>query len=154
MKRGYQKAIITASAAIAISVLCTGYAFAYSTSQGTQGQDATRTSFQMSSVNFNWVGGIFNDLSGSFQGFMKSMGISSNKNTPINTSMNTAAGNTSLNIGGQGTTLEGIVQGFDAWFYGIAKFHISGIFDAILGVIIWVLDLAKSLINWILSLIH
>jgi len=41
---------------------------------------------------------------------------------------------------------------FDNWLYGIAGFHISGFFTAILSIFSWLLGLVKGIVDWLLSL--
>ena len=45
-------------------------------------------------------------------------------------------------------------QWFDNWLYGIAGFHISGLFTAILSMFSWLLDFIKGGVDWLLSVVH
>lgn len=45
-------------------------------------------------------------------------------------------------------------QQFDAWLYGIAGFHISGLLTAILNIFSWLLGILKDGIDWLLGVIH
>jgi hypothetical protein len=58
------------------------------------------------------------------------------------------------NINNNGLTPGSLYQNFDNWLYGAARFHISSVFNAILSVILWLLNLAKDIVNWLLSLMH
>ena len=50
--------------------------------------------------------------------------------------------------------LQSAFQQFDAWLYGIAGFHISGLFVAILNILSWILGIAKNIVDWLLGVIH
>ncbi len=43
---------------------------------------------------------------------------------------------------------------FDNWLYGVAGFHISGFFLAILGIFSWILGLVKSGVDWVLGALN
>ena len=45
-------------------------------------------------------------------------------------------------------------QWFDNWLYGIAGFHISGLFTTILSVFSWLLGFVKGGVDWLLNVIH
>lgn len=50
--------------------------------------------------------------------------------------------------------LQNLFQQFDNWLYGIAGFHISGFFLAILNIFSWLLGVVKGAIDWLLGLLH
>lgn len=50
--------------------------------------------------------------------------------------------------------LQNLFQQFDNWLYGIAGFHISGFFMAILNIFSWLLGIVKSAVDWLLGLLH
>ncbi len=169
MKRGYQKALITGLWAFAaVAVFYCGSAFAYPLA-GTQDQNqATETSLQVPSFNFNWASGIFNNLSAPFQMFVSGIisGIAPSKTStstsnistnPVNKVITAAPGVSIGNINGyfrQWTTVSGALSGFNNLLSGIFGFRTTSFFSAITGVIVWVLILAKSIIDWLLSVIH
>lgn len=45
-------------------------------------------------------------------------------------------------------------QQFDAWLYGIAGFHISGLIAAVLHIFSWLLGAVKGAVDWLLNIIH
>ncbi len=49
--------------------------------------------------------------------------------------------------------VRGALQGFDQWLYGIAGFHILGLFAALLNILAWILGLVTSIVDWLLHLI-
>lgn len=49
--------------------------------------------------------------------------------------------------------VQGIFQRFDGWLYGIAGFHILGIFTAILAIFSWILGAVKNAIDWLLNIL-
>ncbi len=49
--------------------------------------------------------------------------------------------------------VRGALQGFDEWLYGLAGFHILGLFAALLNILAWILGLVKSIVDWLLHLI-
>ncbi len=111
----------------AITFFCSVSVFAYPLSQTGTLQEASGTSIQVPSFNF--------DISGPFQSFIKGM--------------------STFSLGNVGQwTPQSAWQGFDNWLYGITGFHISGFLTAITGVLVWVLNLAKSIIDWLLSFLH
>lgn len=135
-------------------VVYANFAFAYpSQGQRTQNQ-ITGTSFQMPSINLDWIGNVWNALSVSIPKFINSIGSFFNENISTNTIGNTVSNIPIGNINNNQLTIGGAYQNFDTWLYGVAGFHISGFFNAILSVIVWLLNLAKDIITWFLSLVH
>jgi len=129
----------------------TNSVFAYPL-QGTQDQ-TTGTSFQMPSLNFDWVGNVWNTLSGSVSNVINGA-MSSFNDSSINNIGNTVS---NMQIGGTNNnqfTIGGAYQNFDNWLYGFAGFHISDFFNAVVSVAIWLLNLAKNIIGWFLSSVH
>ncbi|MGC9968921.1 MAG: hypothetical protein ABSC29_04320 [Minisyncoccia bacterium] len=51
------------------------------------------------------------------------------------------------------TGIQNAFQQFDSWLYGIAGFHISGFFTAILSIFSWLLGIVKSIVDWLLGAI-
>lgn len=148
MTRGYKKTILGILTVAVMFVTYTNFASAYSV-QGTQTQ-ATGT-FQMPSVNFNlnWIGGLWNTL----QGFLNNAGSFLNGNVSINTIGNTILNVPTAAVSGQ-STLGGAFQNFDNWLFGVARFHISDFFGAVVSLLVWLLNLAKDIITWALSLVR
>lgn len=50
--------------------------------------------------------------------------------------------------------IKDLFQKFDAWLYGIAGFHIAGIFTAILDIFSWVLGITKDIVDWFLRILR
>jgi len=48
-------------------------------------------------------------------------------------------------------TAQNAFQSFDNWLYGIAGFHISGLFVAILNIFSWILGILQNSVTWLLS---
>lgn len=151
MDRGYLKTI-TGILVVAVMFFYSNFTFAYPT-QGTSDQPIGTSTQMPFSINLDWIGNTWNTVSAGFQGFINGIGSFFNGDTSMN-----AIGNSVSNIPIGGTnshfTLGNAYQDFDNWLYGAAGFRISGFFNAILNVIIWLLNLAKEIINWFLSLVH
>ncbi len=47
--------------------------------------------------------------------------------------------------------LQGILEQFDAWFYGIAGFHILELFAIILSALSWILRIVQNIVNWLVQ---
>jgi len=152
MSRGCEKMISAIVMVVIMFVFCAGFALAYPL-QGTQNQ-AIGTSFQIPSFNFNWTGDIVNALSSLFRGFINDIGSFFNGNISMNEIGKTVSNISIGNINNNGLTPGSLYQNFDNWLYGAARFHISSVFNAILSVILWLLNLAKDIVNWLLSLMH
>ena len=60
--------------------------------------------------------------------------------------------------GSQGSFLTTAIKNafgwFDNWLYGIAGFHVSNFFTAILNIFSWVLGVVKGGVDWLLALFH
>jgi hypothetical protein len=126
-----------------------GVANAYSLTGGTPGAPAG----SLSSPDFsgNWTNTL-NNLSAPFQSFMQSLGSinggSLNANNlltpPISVPVPSYVSSGVQNIFGQ----------FDAWLYGVAGFHINGVWQVFIGALTFVLVLLQKIISWLLSLLH
>lgn len=141
------------SAVVVVFILFafTDSVFAYPL-QGTQDQ-TTGTSFQMPSLNLDWLGNAWNTLSASVSNVINGA-MSSFNNNSMNSIGNTVS---NIQIGGANNnqfTIGGAYQNFDNLLYGVAGFHISEFFNAVVSVAIWLLNLAKNIINWLLSFVH
>ena len=151
MNRGYKKAITGILIVAVIFVFYASFAFAYP-SQGTQDQ-TTDTSLQVpSSFNLNWIGNAWNALSASFQGLINGIGSFFSGNT--SNTIGTTVSNVSIGGANSQLTLGGAYQNFDNWLYGVAGFHVSEFFNAVVSIIVWLLNLTRNIINWALSLTH
>jgi hypothetical protein len=154
MERGYWKAIAGMIIVVAIFVFYSHCAFAYPVS-GTQDQ-TTGATLQMPSFNFNfdWVNNIWNTLSTNvLQAFTSSIGSLFNGNNSMNT-VGKAVSGISIGAGSSQLTIGGVYQNFDNWLYGVAGFHVSEFFNAVVSIIVWLLNLTRNIINWALSLTH
>ncbi len=58
-----------------------------------------------------------------------------------------APAGTSGPLGSATSVTENLFAKFDAWLYGIIRFHVASILDFILGFIIWVLGIAKNAVD-------
>jgi hypothetical protein len=152
----YRKNIIAAGIFIALMIFAfySVPVFAYSTAGSeTQSTGAALQMPSLNNINLNWANGFLNNLSGPFQGFLNTIGsYFSSGNPTVNninkTITNTQIGNTA------GWTIGDAFQKFDGWLYGVAGFRMSDFVGMILGVITWALQLARTVINWLLSLFH
>ena len=93
--------------------------------------------------------GFWNSIAAPFENFMgnlQSVGGStmSLPNIPTPTAVPEV-----VNIG-----VQNAFQSFDAWLYGIAGFHIFGIFTVFLNILSWILDFVKHIVDWLLGLFH
>ncbi len=95
------------------------------------------------STNFNFSNG-FQSLSTPFEDFVRRIQSVDNTNVNVGTAVPPVVTATAQNW----------FQQFDNWLYGIIGFHISTVLDAILNVFAWVLDFAKQIVDWLLSVIH
>ncbi len=135
MKTGHRKRIMIL-AVVAFFISYSFSAFAYSLSSTIDTSPVSGTLIQVPSFNFDWTTNIMSNLSGSFQGL-------------------TRGGISTFSIGNIGKwTPQSAWQGFDGWLYGVAGFHIVGFWTAICGVLVWVLNCAKNIIEWLLSFLH
>jgi len=91
----------------------------------------------------------FNGLLAPFENFIHS--INSAGNTVPQISPPTSGGPFTQQISGG---VQGGLQRFDAWFYGVAGFHVLNLFTAILNIFSWLLGFVKGIVDWLLSIVH
>ncbi len=112
---------------------------AYALPGTSEGQGNSATTISLSSLNFG-------SLFAPFQSFLNSIGSVGSEATP---QLNLSAPQTQFLT----TGAQNVFQQFDNWLYGIIGFHVSGFFAAILGVILWVLGIAESIVKWLLGVV-
>ena len=95
--------------------------------------------------------GGFGDLFAPFQNFIKS--INSVGTNAVEVNVPSVPQNNPLAAGAE-NWLQSQFRQFDDWLYGIAGFHISGFFVAILNILSWLLGIVKSVVDWLLGLLH
>lgn len=150
MEKKYQRTIAGLFVAAAAFLFCSVPAFAYPL-PGTQAGNAGVP--EASSLNLNWISGILNSLSAPFQNFINGIGSSFGKDASISNAVRKAGAGISIGSINQWNA-RSLFQNFDNWLFGIIGFHVSGFFNAIFDVTVWVLNLAKGMIDWILSFLR
>src|SRR5258708_3270104 len=87
----------------------------------------------------------FHNLFLPFQNFFRSIGSIGNTNVLPAIRSSVPASNFFT------TSAWDAFSAFDNWLYGIAGFHISNFLTMILGVLSWVLNYAKGIVDWLLG---
>jgi hypothetical protein len=93
--------------------------------------------------NLNW-NNFLNSLP--IQGFINS--LRSNGNTAVNNSIQSLTPNVNTGNG------QVIFQQIDSWTSAHLGFRFSELFGAVLGVLSWILGLAKNVVDWLLNLVR
>jgi hypothetical protein len=102
------------------------------------------------------AGDSFQNLISPFTDFFSSLKF--NNNTTINTGGPTS-GFPTVNLtpvmsNGVQNLLSQWLSEFDNWFYSVSGVQLSGIFQVLLNAILWTLNLAQGVVNWLLGLFH
>jgi hypothetical protein len=132
-----QKNIITGSLILFSLLAVTATAYAYAAPSGSNTQAPTLPSVQ-SAAQWNWAG-IWQNVSGY-------VGTVTKGSVSVPTSLPVPQG-----VSGWATEQ---FNSFDAWLYGVAGFHISAFFIFILNILSWILGIAKSIVDGLLSWLH
>ncbi len=100
----------------------------------------------------------FNSLIVPFQNFIQSFEGSANSiktpSIPGSFNMPPSVSIPAVPQGSFTNMIQNWFQQFDAWLYGIAGFHISGLFVAILSILSWLLGIVKGAVDWLLGVLH
>lgn len=143
-----RRSIFFATALIATSVVALWSIAPWSVAHAypVNGAPPTNTlPFIPSVSNFN-----FGNLTAPFQNFIQSIG-----NIGTQSKINVPPVNVPAmpQNGASANWFQNAFQQFDAWLYGIAGFHISGLFVAILNIFSWLLGIVKGSVDWLLGIL-
>lgn len=92
----------------------------------------------------SWLSGAFNAVSQWFQNIMAQGAQSTGAPAPI-----TISGPLGSSIT---VPAQNLLTQFDAWFYSIVHFHIALVLNFIFGLVVWILGIAKDVVNWLNSI--
>jgi hypothetical protein len=135
-------AAVAIAGALAENFLFSGTARAYSLANGA----APAGGVGVTSGNFD-----FGNILTSLQNFLQGIGFNS---VPIGTFPQPSGIPSMSSSGFWSTSVQGALQWFDAWLYGIAGFHIIGLLTAILSIFSWLLGIVKGAVDWLLGILH
>jgi hypothetical protein len=55
-------------------------------------------------------------------------------------------------LGSVTVSAQNLFAQFDAWLYGIIHFHISFVINFFFGLVVWILGIAKNIVDWLNSI--
>lgn len=137
-------AVVVALSAVSVLYFLPGAAHAYAL------QDGASTSMpSLSSTSFvdSW-NSVLDNISPPFGNFVQSLQSVNSQDFSISNIPSLPS--TSSDVPG---AIHNAFEAFDAWLYGILGFHISTFVNDFLGVTAWVLGLAKSVVDWMSSVL-
>jgi hypothetical protein len=150
----FVKKLLFAILSIIIFGATYNYVFAYEINTTNQVSGTSSVSqiqqTQISPINLNWIGNSINSISRWWQ--TSSFGITSFITNSFSSMKQVNTQVSRITVGN--TNIGSIYQNLDGWLYSVIGFHITGIFTALISLFGWLLNLAKEIILWALSLIH
>jgi hypothetical protein len=150
----FAKKLLFAILSIVIFAVTYNYVFAYeinATNQvsGTSSANQIQQT-KIPPINLDWIGNSINSISRWWQ--TSSYGITSFITNSFSSMRQVNTQVSHITVGN--TNIGGIYQNLDSWLFGVVGFHITGIFTALISLFGWLLNLAKEIILWAISLIH
>lgn len=129
----------------------TAYANAYAVLPNGQpvGNQSSGPSTAATSLNANYdFNGSFQNLISPFESFMRSLQWNNSTNIMVHP-ISTSVPPTNITPG-----LQNAFTQFDNWFYALTNIRLSGFFAVIATSILWILEIAKGIADWLLRLIR